>query len=71
MMGNGIAYSDGDEAPANSMNESISVESDDQKLFLRPMGMPHFGLPTDRDTLSEEGAAEYYWSLLIQPLQGN
>lgn len=71
MMGNGIVYSDGDEAPANSMNESMSVESDDQKLFLRPMGMPHFGLPADRHTLSEEGAAEYYWSLLIQPLQGN
>ncbi|MDA8584987.1 toll/interleukin-1 receptor domain-containing protein [Rhodobacteraceae bacterium] len=71
MVGNGIAYSNGDEAPTNSMNESMSVESDDQKLFLRPMGMPHFGLPTDRDTLSEEGAAEYYWSLLIQPLQGN
>lgn len=71
MVANGIAYSNGDEAPTNSMNESMSVESDDQKLFLRPMGMPHFGLPADRDTLSEEGAAEYYWSLLIQPLQGN
>jgi TIR domain len=71
MVGNGITYSNGDEAPANSMNESMSVESDDQKLFLRPTGMPHFGLPTDHNSLSKDGAAEYYWSLLIQPLQGN
>jgi len=70
MLGNGIAYSDGDDAPSNSYNESVSVENDDQKLFLRPMGMPHYGLGQDNDTLSEEGAAEYYWSLLINPLQG-
>ena len=71
MLGNGIAFSDGDKAPANSMNESLSVENDDQKLFLRPMGMPHFGFPEGNDTLSDEGAAENYWSLLIRPLQGN
>lgn len=70
-LGKCIAFSNGDEAPANSMNESISVENDDQKLFLRAMGMPHFGLPGGRDALSEEGAAEYYWALLIQPIQGN
>lgn len=69
MLGNGITYSDGDRAPDNSMNESLSVEHDDQKLFLRPMGMPHLGLPEGNKTLSEEGAAEYYWSLLIRPLQ--
>ncbi|WP_239113229.1 toll/interleukin-1 receptor domain-containing protein [Shimia biformata] len=71
ILGNVIAYSDGDEAPPNSYNESISVENDDQKLFLKPMGMPHFGLGQDNDALSEQGAAEYYWSLLIHPLQGD
>jgi len=70
MFGNGIAYSEGDEAPSNAYNESLSVQNDDQKLFLKPMGMPHFGLGQGNETLSEEGAAEYYWSLLIQPLQG-
>ena len=70
MFGNGIAYSEGDEAPSTSYNESLSVENDDQKLFLKPMGMPQFGLGQGNDTLSEEGAAEYYWSLLIRPLQG-
>ena len=68
ILSNGIAYSDGDDTPSNSYNESVSVENDDQKLFLRPMGMPHMGI---RDqSLSDEGAAEYFWSLLISPLQG-
>lgn len=70
MPGNGIAYSDGDAAPGGAYNESMSVENDDQKLFLRPLGMAHFGRGQDNETLSEEGAAEYYWSLLINPLQG-
>lgn len=71
MFGDGIAYSYGDSAPTNSMNESLSVECDDQKLFLRPMGMTHLGSSEGNDMLSDEGAAEYYWSLLIHPLQGN
>lgn len=70
MVGNGIAYSEGDRAPTNSISESVSVEHDDQKLFLRPMGMAHFGLPAGDNKLSDEGAAEYFWSLLIRPLQG-
>ncbi len=71
MFGNGIAYSEGDQAPSNSCNESMSVEHDDQKLFLRPMGMSQIGRPTENSVLSHEGAAEYYWSLLIRRLQGN
>jgi len=70
-LGSGIAYSYGDDAPTNSMNESLSVEFDDQKLFLKPMNMTHFGGGDNNGTLSKEGAAEYYWSMLIDPLQGN
>lgn len=70
VLGNGISYSDGDEAPSNSYNECITVENDDQKLFLRPMGMPHHWIGDDKEALSDEGAAEYYWALLIRPLQG-
>lgn len=70
MLGNCISYSDGDAAPSNSYNESVTVEHDDQKLYLRPMGMAHHWLGDDREALSEEGAAEYYWALLINPLQG-
>lgn len=71
MLGAGIAYSQGDDAPTNSMNESLSVEHDDQKLFLKPLGMGHYGHDHDQGGFSEEGAAEYYWAMLIDPLQGN
>lgn len=70
MFGDGIAYSYGDNAAANSYNEHLSVDKDDQKLFLRAMGMPQFGMSDRHKALSQEGAAEYYWSLLIRPLQG-
>ena len=70
MLGDGLAYSDGDNAAANSYNEHLSVDKDDQKLFLRAMGMPQFGISDGNKALSQEGAAEYFWSLLIQPLQG-
>ncbi|MEM9590883.1 MAG: toll/interleukin-1 receptor domain-containing protein [Pseudomonadota bacterium] len=71
MLGNGIAYSNGDDAPTNTMNESLSIENDDQKLFLRALGMAHLWRSRDREKLSHEGAAEYYWALLMRPLQGD
>jgi len=67
----GLTFADGDNASANTFNESLSVGKDDQKLFLRPMGMPHIGTADGQSALSEEGAAEYLWSLLIRPIQGN
>ena len=67
--GNAITYSYGDDASSNSFNDSMSVEADDQKLYLAPMGMQHLG--NRGSALSFEGAAEYYWALLMQPLQGN
>lgn len=70
MMG-GITYADGDNASTNTCNESLAVEKDDQKLFLKPMGMPHFGMAEGESALSYEGASEYLWSLLIRPLQGD
>jgi hypothetical protein len=37
-------------------------------MYLKPMGMCMMG--GDRDEqLSHEGAAEYFWSMLIEPLQ--
>ncbi|WP_419739202.1 toll/interleukin-1 receptor domain-containing protein [Ruegeria sp.] len=69
-LGSGITYSEGEEGQLNSYNERITVENDDQKMFLRPMGMPHLWSDQDKKVLSEEGAAEYYWALLMRPLQG-
>lgn len=64
---NGIAYSSNDRAGDNSLNESMNVDSDDQKLFMKPIVQFH-----SRETkshFSQEGAAEYYWSILMEPLQ--
>ena len=69
--GLGISYSANDEADRNGMNERLSVESDDHALFLSAMGMPMMTAQTRKAKLSFEGAAEYYWALLIRPLQGN
>lgn len=68
--GNGITFSNSDNVAGNSFNASLSVEKDNQKLFLRPLGIARFGMVDDKSALSHEGAAEYFWSLLIEPLQG-
>lgn len=71
MHGKSINYSDGDHAPANSCNDSLMLEQDDQKLYFRPL-MGGFPGPSSRDaTMSHEGAAEYFWAHLIAPLQGS
>lgn len=63
---NGIAYSSDPSARGNSYNEMISVENDEQAMFLRPMGMATFG---ERQKLTQEGAAELFWGMLIRPVQ--
>lgn len=65
---NGIAYSSSAESEGNSYNESLSVEDDGFTLQLKPMGM-QFGFFQSDGNLSQQGAAEYFWSLLIRPLQ--
>ena len=66
--GRGISYSNTVGGSDNGFNEMFSVEHDEQHLYLKPMGMWSIG--GDRDTqLSAEGAAEYFWSMLIEPLQ--
>ena len=68
MLGNAITYSSSDKFRDNCFNESLSVENDDQSLFLTAMGMGVFANHVGSH-LSPEGAAEYYWSMLMQPLQ--
>lgn len=66
--GSGISFSYNISDAGNSFNESLSVEADDQAMFLRPLGMNR--LTGRRDArLSEEGAAELYWEMLIERLQ--
>jgi hypothetical protein len=68
--GNGITYSHDDKGSRNSFNESLHVEEGEQSLGLKPMGMSWHFQGRDRESpLSPEGAAELYWSMLIEPLQ--
>jgi hypothetical protein len=68
-LGNGISFSYNANPEDNSLNESMSVEAGEQSLFLRPLGM-QFHRVSEKDAhLSFQGAAEYYWSLFIEPLQ--
>ena len=64
----GIAYSHSGDVRRNSFNESLSVVDNGYTLQLKPLGMQIFN---DRRgaALSQQGAAEYYWSLFIRPLQ--
>lgn len=70
IFGNSIAYSATETTASNSYNETLRVEADDQMLFLSSLGMAHFaGQGGQKPKLSQEGAAELYWSMLIEPLQ--
>lgn len=45
----------------------VSVENDDQAIYLKAMGMASYG--SNRQNLTQEGAAELFWSMLIGRLQ--
>jgi hypothetical protein len=70
ILGRGISYSSNDQADDNGCNDSLAVETDAQGMFLKPiMGMSHFGGGREKQHLTFEGAAEYYWDALIGNLQ--
>lgn len=65
---NGIAYSGNENSSDNSYNEILDIQTGAHSLLWRPQ----MGAFTGRDPakgLSQEGAAEHLWSLLIAPLQ--
>ena len=64
----GINYLQGETTSSNSSNESLSVGADDQMLFLTSMGMSSFGREREQK-LTQEGAAELLWGLVIGPIQ--
>ncbi len=65
---NSIMYSSDPSQGDNSCNDWLSVEDDGHSLFLKPTGAASFGSDHSR-LLAQEGAAEYFWEKLIQPLQ--
>lgn len=62
---NGITYSA--QVSSNGFNEMLSVSTDDQSIFFKSM----MGLSrnTRDEKLSHEGAAEFFWAKLLEPLQ--
>lgn len=65
----GIAYSTSEHFGRNSYNELLTVDADDQSLFLRSMGLASINHRNEATKLTQEGAAELYWGMLIGPLQ--
>lgn len=65
----GIAYSAAETSASNGYNELLRVEADDQSMFLLSMGMAAMGGSRDAAKLTQEGAAELYWGMLIERLQ--
>lgn len=66
--GGGIAFSFDASAQSGSFNEMLYVESDSQSLHFTPLGMQSFGAE-EPGHLSDHGAAEHLWGLLMRPLQ--
>jgi hypothetical protein len=68
--GHGIFYSSSDEGRDNSWNEQMSVADDGYNLVLSPIGMLSLARARENETgLTQEGAAEYFWSQLVDRLQ--
>lgn len=63
----GIKYSNNASSRGNSFNEELSVDGDDQTLFLKPLGLSFHGEADAK--LSAEQGAEHFWEMLIEPLQ--
>jgi len=63
----GIQYSMTDSPMQGGMNEAIYVKADQQALYFEPLGVQSFG--RDREKLTHQGAAEFFWSIFVGPLQ--
>jgi hypothetical protein len=64
-----LSFSHSANPPAGTLNEMITVESDTQAMYFKPMGMQFYRGERDSQ-LSEQGASEYFWQLFIERLQG-
>ena len=53
----------------NGYNESLSAEDDGHTLSLKPMGMQFHRAANTDPQLTHQGAAEYFWEMLIEALQ--
>jgi hypothetical protein len=65
---NSIRYAIGESGHGGGFNEALHVADDGHDLFLKPLGMM-IHLRRDDALLTQQGAAEYFWSAFIEPLQ--
>ena len=63
-----LSFSYNADAGANSFNEMLTIESDSQAMYFKPMGM-QFHRGEQDSQLSEQGASEYFWDMFIEQLQ--
>jgi hypothetical protein len=66
---NGISFSSSISANDNSFNESMIVVKGEHALSLKSMGVPSIMRGNSENELTQQGASEFYWSLLIEYLQ--
>ncbi len=62
-----LIYSNSGLGQGNSYNESMSVKDNGNMLGLEPMGMSMS--QSLKQPLTNQGAAEYYWSMFFKPMQ--
>ncbi|HEX2098942.1 MAG TPA: hypothetical protein VHF46_07815, partial [Rubrobacteraceae bacterium] len=65
----GIHFSFNESGPDSSYNDILFVEDDGYSQFLKPQGLAMHGRRADKQQLTNEGGAEYFWDLFIEPLQ--
>ena len=68
-IGGDIAYSANEDRRGTGFNDSMHVADDDHQLGLRPLGLSHWGGRQSQELLTPHGAAEYFWSVLVSPVQ--
>lgn len=65
---NAIGFSFNESGDDGSYNEMLRVEDDGYSLFLKAMGM-QLQYRAGNEQLTNEGGAEYFWRMFIEPLQ--
>jgi hypothetical protein len=63
----GIAYSSSENMGAGSFNESLFIESDEEGIFMRPLGFATHGERSSR--LTFQGGAEFYWDMFMKAMR--
>lgn len=62
-----IEYSMTDEPRHRGMNEAVMVRADEEAIYFEALGMQSYG--NNKERLTFQGAAEFFWELFVRPLQ--